>query len=238
MIPVDVYWNDENYEYFLNNGKKVLTHSIVALAFLGDTTGYIVRHLDGDTTNNRLTNLQLKKREEVGEVIAKDHLVQCLTSGKVTLINNWFKFEGKDTHRILRTFNKDKSISYSAPLERTTICNHVGCSELKANKKAHCQPHVSSFKLVKKNWKRLYEDIAHDNSDTDRNKILELLDLTTEESSTYGVNIFLQLSEVFTVNDVKMTSTITNLSGYADIGYSEEFGEAFDNNEYFGDGEA
>lgn len=234
MIPVEVYWTDDNLEYFLAGGKKIYTHKIVAASYLGGLKGDIVRHIDGDTTNNTVSNLQMITKQQLGERVAKDHLVQSVETGEVKLVNNWSQFEEKDTHRILRTYNKDRSVSYSASPEKTTTCSHLACNATKAQNRGQCQRHVSKLAMVKKNWKNLYSEIAFDNSVTDRDRILELLDLTTAQSATYGVNLFLQLSSLFSIYDVPLTSTITDLSGHANRSFSDDFGEDFDNNEYFG----
>ena len=45
-------------------GKVLFVHRAVASAFIGPVTGKVVRHLDGDPTNNNLTNLAIGTQRE------------------------------------------------------------------------------------------------------------------------------------------------------------------------------
>jgi len=90
-----VYWEENpTKEFFKVAGEKIYTHSIVALAFFGkDAEGKIVRHKDNDLTNNQISNLELIDREQVGERVAKAHLIQHKETKEVMTIFNWHQFE-------------------------------------------------------------------------------------------------------------------------------------------------
>lgn len=48
----------------LGRGRSHYVHRLVAAAFIGDVTGLDVEHSDGDTSNNRVTNLQIVTHAE------------------------------------------------------------------------------------------------------------------------------------------------------------------------------
>ena len=239
LVPVEVYWEENpTKEFFKVAGEKIYTHSIVALAFFGkDAEGKIVRHKDNDLTNNQISNLELIDREQVGERVAKAHLIQHKETKEVMTIFNWHQFEDKDQYKILITFNDDKSISYSAKHPSSSFCKHVDCNEKKQGKQGHCRYHRNQLKITKDLWKKQYDALPHDGSDVHRNSLLELLDLTTGVCATYGVNMFLQLPDVYSIYDVPTASTLTRLSGEWDIAYTDELGtiNSIIEQEYAGD---
>lgn len=227
MVPVEVYWEENPAkEYFRVDGKKIYTHTVVARAFFGvKPDDKIIRHKDEDICNNSIENLEYVDATQRGERVAKFHMVQNLLTNKVITVFNWYQFPDKDTHRILRTYNKDLSVSFSAKPKPTSSCTHIDCNEKKYMKHSHCAYHRNQLRIIKTTWRSKYNSLDLDRSDENRDSLLKLLDLTTEVSATYGVNLFLQLPDIYSIYDVPTEGTITNLSGEWDMVYTDDYGK-------------
>ena len=114
LKPVHTGYN-KNYSYvFLyNNGERLQmsVHSLVALAFIGPRPeGLVVRHIDGDASNNAATNLVYGTPTE-NEHDKRSHGTLPLSDDQVRTIR-FLKKEGWPVRYLTKLFRRSQSGIY------------------------------------------------------------------------------------------------------------------------------
>ena len=56
--------NSRSKKQYWMIGQKGLVHRLVASAYLGDVTGKVINHIDGNPSNNAVTNLEIVTQKE------------------------------------------------------------------------------------------------------------------------------------------------------------------------------
>ena len=64
LKPLSPYTRPRKYQTVTIEGKLVLVHRLVASTYLGDVTGLTVNHIDGNPSNNHVSNLEIVTMQE------------------------------------------------------------------------------------------------------------------------------------------------------------------------------
>ena len=64
LKPLSLYTSPRKYQAVSIEGKTALVHRLVASAYLGDVTGLTVNHIDGNPSNNHVSNLEIVTMQE------------------------------------------------------------------------------------------------------------------------------------------------------------------------------
>lgn len=64
LKPMSIYTRPNKYQVVKVEGKTTLVHRLVASAYLGDVTGLTVNHIDGNPSNNHISNLEIVTMQE------------------------------------------------------------------------------------------------------------------------------------------------------------------------------
>ena len=222
MKPIPVEWEESNYEFITKGKRKIYTHKMVALAFLeqGDNTDIVV-HIDGCVGNNDPSNLKYITHEEFCARRSKKHLIRNEATGEEEVISNWSKnkslYKG---YQLVKTFNKDSSVSYSATKPITGQCKNIHCTKDKYPKSSHCKEHMNKFRSIKRSWASIYDSLDY------KEEKEVLLDLVSAICNQYGVHDFLQEPVKYNQYDIPTGASITSLDGEVDYKLTDDYGMA------------
>lgn len=228
----EVYFreNYNNREYIiLDSQEKVFVHQLVAKLWLGDLPdNHYISFKDDNYSNIQPDNLEYLPRTGTRDDIAKTHIIKNIHTQEQKEIINWSQFEDKGEWVILKTLNKDLSISYEAKKPKDEYCSHIECNKKKVNKSPHCREHRNHYRRIKTQWRKAFNNINF------VEEYMELLEIVKDKSALYGVNVFLQRPEPYTQHDVPTGATLTNLLGEKDLDMSDESGMSSFSNDTYG----